>query len=221
MPALHDKQWSCHRGGWASYDMLTEALVEGTRIVGEDFRDGTLTRSQRFLPPGGCAGPGPGMRLATPSRIRSSRNGSINMRKRILQHRLRKEFPDRALRLLSRVGRCGEIVPAAFSPWHKMPVCKDVVELPLSDRGGKKTVRSWAFRQPRRTVLASVLSQTHQQLRKGYRQTSGVKFVRNVDPPNSEQSSSFMPLTAWLKTSRDELSSPLALLPSLLPSLSP
>ena len=42
MPALHDKQWSCHRGGWASYDMLTEALVEGMRIVGEDFRDGIL-----------------------------------------------------------------------------------------------------------------------------------------------------------------------------------
>jgi methylmalonyl-CoA mutase cobalamin-binding domain/chain len=28
--------------GWAPYDVLTEALVEGMRIVGEDFRDGIL-----------------------------------------------------------------------------------------------------------------------------------------------------------------------------------
>src|SRR5690606_33174591 len=28
--------------GWAPYDVLTEALVEGMRIVGEDFRDGLL-----------------------------------------------------------------------------------------------------------------------------------------------------------------------------------
>ena len=26
--------------GWASYDVLTKALVEGMRIVGIDFRDG-------------------------------------------------------------------------------------------------------------------------------------------------------------------------------------
>ncbi|MCB1482436.1 MAG: B12-binding domain-containing protein, partial [Rhodobiaceae bacterium] len=26
--------------GWAPYDVLTKALVEGMRIVGEDFRDG-------------------------------------------------------------------------------------------------------------------------------------------------------------------------------------
>ena len=28
--------------GWAPYDVLTQALVEGMRIVGEDFRDGIL-----------------------------------------------------------------------------------------------------------------------------------------------------------------------------------
>ncbi|MEM5474157.1 B12-binding domain-containing protein [Hoeflea sp. AS60] len=28
--------------GWTPYDLLTEALVEGMRIVGEDFRDGIL-----------------------------------------------------------------------------------------------------------------------------------------------------------------------------------
>jgi methanogenic corrinoid protein MtbC1 len=28
--------------GWAPYKVLTEALVEGMRIVGEDFRDGIL-----------------------------------------------------------------------------------------------------------------------------------------------------------------------------------
>src|SRR5688572_9363601 len=28
--------------GWAPYRVLTEALVEGMRIVGEDFRDGIL-----------------------------------------------------------------------------------------------------------------------------------------------------------------------------------
>src|SRR6185436_7603261 len=28
--------------GWAPYDILTKALVEGMRIVGEDFRDGIL-----------------------------------------------------------------------------------------------------------------------------------------------------------------------------------
>ncbi|MBZ8133978.1 cobalamin-binding protein [Afifella sp. IM 167] len=28
--------------GWAPYDILTQALVEGMRIVGEDFRDGIL-----------------------------------------------------------------------------------------------------------------------------------------------------------------------------------
>ncbi|MEO0620487.1 MAG: B12-binding domain-containing protein, partial [Pseudomonadota bacterium] len=28
--------------GWAPYNVLTEALVEGMRIVGEDFRDGIL-----------------------------------------------------------------------------------------------------------------------------------------------------------------------------------
>ena len=28
--------------GWTPYDVLTKALVEGMRIVGEDFRDGIL-----------------------------------------------------------------------------------------------------------------------------------------------------------------------------------
>jgi methanogenic corrinoid protein MtbC1 len=28
--------------GWTPYDVLTQALVEGMRIVGEDFRDGIL-----------------------------------------------------------------------------------------------------------------------------------------------------------------------------------
>ena len=28
--------------GWVPYDVLTQALVEGMRIVGEDFRDGIL-----------------------------------------------------------------------------------------------------------------------------------------------------------------------------------
>ncbi|MCB1419666.1 MAG: B12-binding domain-containing protein, partial [Notoacmeibacter sp.] len=28
--------------GWTPYDVLTKSLVEGMRIVGEDFRDGIL-----------------------------------------------------------------------------------------------------------------------------------------------------------------------------------
>ena len=33
---------SCWSAGWAPYDVLTKALVEGMRIVGIDFRDGIL-----------------------------------------------------------------------------------------------------------------------------------------------------------------------------------
>jgi methylmalonyl-CoA mutase cobalamin-binding domain/chain len=33
---------SCLERGWTPYDVLTKALVEGMRIVGEDFRDGIL-----------------------------------------------------------------------------------------------------------------------------------------------------------------------------------
>ena len=33
---------SCSERGWTPYDVLTKALVEGMRIVGEDFRDGIL-----------------------------------------------------------------------------------------------------------------------------------------------------------------------------------
>ena len=37
--------------GWAPYKVLTEALVEGMRIVGIDFRDGILFRAGNFCWP--------------------------------------------------------------------------------------------------------------------------------------------------------------------------
>ncbi len=42
---------SSFKRGWTPYDVLTQALVEGMRIVGIDFRDGILFVPEVLLRP--------------------------------------------------------------------------------------------------------------------------------------------------------------------------
>ena len=44
--------------GWAPYDILTKALVEGMRIVGIDFRDGILFVPEVLMSAGAMKGGG-------------------------------------------------------------------------------------------------------------------------------------------------------------------